>query len=78
MGPANKRFLPAPYEAMPGKKGISRVSRDQKRLDIFFTGMLIRVALNEYSFRMAGGSVEPVKKLNKIQEKTAALPLHGE
>jgi hypothetical protein len=27
----------------------------QKRLDIFFAGMLIRIALNEYSFIMAGG-----------------------
>jgi hypothetical protein len=27
----------------------------QKRLDIFFTGMLIKVSLNEYSFSITGG-----------------------
>jgi hypothetical protein len=52
--------------------------RRQKRLDIFFGGMLIKVALNEYSFSITGGGAESIKELGKTQGKTTALPLHGE
>jgi hypothetical protein len=50
----------------------------QKRLDFFFAGMLIRIALNEYSFRITGDGAALDKKVNKIDGKAAALPFHGE
>jgi hypothetical protein len=38
------------------------LGKRQKRLDIFFTGMLIKVALNEYSFSSTGGGAGLLKK----------------
>jgi hypothetical protein len=54
----------------PGKKESgSPLGKKEKRLDFFLKGVLIKVALNEYSFRVNGAGAEPTKKINKIKGK---------
>jgi hypothetical protein len=79
-------FIKGPYLSflllfLPGQRedGANQtLGKRQKRLDIFFAGVLIKVALNEYSFSITGGGAELLKKFSKIQGKAAALPVHGE